>query len=325
MPHARDKRRQFQLILFLLSPVTVTGMQYPLLAATAGLLGWLALGPTTTLLSCRCRPWEACWPSNEEWDRFNISIHGNLVRLRPLGHVCHDPTFDQSACDELLHLARDSGWRASRPGQFHSNCQILGTRDDLHRFATEALQDWVWEGGSSANETCLLGGSRETTCNQGRVSHYSAAARSPQHVQTAVLFARKHNLRLVIKNTGHDGSGRSASQNSFQIHTHLLGGIQYHSDFVAKGAATTSGPAVTIGAGVMHWELYERGSQEGYIIVGGECPTVGAAGGFLQGGGVSSFLSHTRGLAVDNVLEFQVVKANVWLAPLYCPLLFYFN
>ncbi|KAI0381640.1 putative oxidoreductase [Hypomontagnella monticulosa] len=264
-------------------------MQNYILAATVGLLGWLAIVLTSPSLSCRCRPSEPCWPSEESWDRLNTSIDGGLVQLRPVGHVCHHPTFDQGSCDELLHLTRDSGWRASRP---------------------ETLQDWVWESGLSENETCLVGGPKETPCHQGRVSYYSATVRSPEHVQKAVVFAQKHNLRLVIKNTGHDGSGRSASRDSFQIHTHRLKGIQYHSNFVVKGATTGSGPAVTVGAGVMHWELYEAGSRDGYIIVGGECPTVGAAGGFLQGGGVSSFLSHARGLAVDNVLEFQIVMAN---------------
>ncbi|KAI1466925.1 uncharacterized protein F4812DRAFT_465567 [Daldinia caldariorum] len=129
-------------------------------------------------------------------------------------------------------------------------------------------------------------------------------------VQRVVLFAKAHNLRLVIKNTGHDGCGRSAAPDSLQIHTHRLKGIQYHHDFVARGANASSGPAVTVGAGVMLWELYEKGSQDGYLIVGGECPTVGAVGGFLQGGGVSSSRSHVRGLAVDNVLEFQIVLAN---------------
>jgi FAD/FMN-containing dehydrogenase len=170
----------------------------------------------------------------------------------------------------------------------------------------------VWESGSSQNETCLVTSSvKETICNQGRIPLYSATVRSAQHVQKAVIFAKEHNLRLVVKNTGHDGSGRSSSPDSFQIHTHLLKGIQYHAEFLAEGATTASGPAVTIGAGVMHWELYERGAQEGFIVVGGECPTVGAAGGFLQGGGVSSFHSHTKGLAVDNVLEYQVVTAIV--------------
>ncbi|KAI0106104.1 putative oxidoreductase [Hypoxylon sp. NC0597] len=263
--------------------------QYFFLAALAGLLGWIARVLTIPSSLCRCRPSEPCWPSEVAWNQLNASIDGNLRRQRPVGHVCHHPTLDRKACDELLHLSKDSGWRASRP---------------------EALQDWVWESGSSANETCFVGESSETSCSQGRVSHYSATVKTPQHVQEAVIFAGRHNLRLVIKNTGHDGCGRSASPNSFQIHTHLLKGIRYHSNFVAKGEITPSGPAVTVGAGVMHWELYEKGSQDGYIIVGGECPTVGAAGGFLQGGGVSSFLSYVRGLAVDNVLEFQVVKAN---------------
>lgn len=66
-----------------------------------------------------------------------------------------------------------------------------------------------------------------------------------------------------------------------------------------------------MGAGIMHWEVYSDGAKNGYTIVGGECPTVGAVGGFLQGGGVSSFHSFTKGLAVDNVLEYQVVTANV--------------
>ena len=178
------------------------------------------------------------------------------------------------------------------------------------RFFTGALQDWVWESGLADNETCFLETPQLVPCSQGRIPLYSAIVKSAQHVQTAVLFARKYNLKLVIKNTGHDGS-RSSSPDSFQIHTNLLKGIQYYDEFLIKGATETSGPAVTIGAGVMHWEIYERGAEEGFIVVGGECPTVGAAGGFLQGGGVSSFHSHKRGLAVDNVLQYEVVTANV--------------
>lgn len=116
----------------------------------------------------------------------------------------------------------------------------------------------------------------------------------------------------MIRNTGHDNSGRSSGRDSFQLDTHLLKDIQHHSDFIPNGAPTAHRrAAVTIGAGVLLWELYTRGSQEGYITVGGDCPTVGAAGGFLQGGGVSNFLSYYKGLAVDNVLEFEVVLANV--------------
>lgn len=61
----------------------------------------------------------------------------------------------------------------------------------------------------------------------------------------------------------------------------------------------------------MQWEVYAHGVENAYTILGGECPTVGAVGAFLQGGGVSSTKSFMKGLAVDNVLEYQVVTSNV--------------
>ncbi|KID83103.1 oxidoreductase [Metarhizium guizhouense ARSEF 977] len=177
------------------------------------------------------------------------------------------------------------------------------------------LQDWVWEGNGLVEEICHVvtspEESQQSACHQGRVPLYSVTVQSTTQIQSAVRFAKKHNLRLVVKNSGHDCAGRSSSPDSFQIHTNLLKGITYHDNFVAQGsAAKGSGPAVTMGAGIMHWEVYSDGAKNGYTIVGGECPTVGAVGGFLQGGGVSSFHSFTKGLAVDNVLEYQVVTAN---------------
>ena len=50
-------------------------------------------------------------------------------------------------------------------------------------------------------------------------------------------------------------------------------------------------------------------SQSGYRIVVGSCPTVGAAGGYTQGGG-HSFLSGLYGFGADNVLEWEVVTAS---------------
>jgi hypothetical protein len=47
----------------------------------------------------------------------------------------------------------------------------------------------------------------------------------------------------------------------------------------------------------------------GLVVVGGECPTVGLAGGYTQGGGHSA-LSTTFGLAADNTLSWEVVLAN---------------
>jgi hypothetical protein len=47
--------------------------------------------------------------------------------------------------------------------------------------------------------------------------------------------------------------------------------------------------AVTLGAGVQFWEAYEAAQAQGRVLVGGDAPggSVGAAGGWLLGGGHS--------------------------------------
>ncbi|EFR02907.1 oxidoreductase [Nannizzia gypsea CBS 118893] len=193
----------------------------------------------------------------------------------------------------MLLLSRNSGWRASNPG---------------------VLQDWVWEAGETANETCPVGSLRTVSavnsCHQGRIPLYSVGVESAQQVQKAVRFARRHNLRLVIRNTGHDLAGRSSAPDSFQIHTHRLQEIHFHTNLRLNGSNASLGPAVTVGAGVMMGNLYSQAARNGYMVLGGDCPTVGVVGGFLQGGGVSDFLSLNQGLGVDNVLEYEVVTAD---------------
>lgn len=200
---------------------------------------------------------------------------------------------------------------ASLAGTSHT-ASMGGRFTDSSIIITEAMQHWIWEQGSEANDTCDLNGPTNEPCHQGNVPIYSVTATGFEHVKAAILFAKRFNLRVVIKNTGHDGCGRSAARNSLQINTHNLKGIRFYQRFMPKGAASTQsiGPVVTIGAGTMHWELYESCVKEGYIVVGGECPTVGIGGGFLLGGGVSRFLNHAKGLAVDNVVEFEMVTAD---------------
>jgi hypothetical protein len=126
----------------------------------------------------------------------------------------------------------------------------------------------------------------------------------------------------VIRNTGHDGAGSSSGPDSFQIFTRRLSDILYHENFGLTGSNASVGPAVSIGAGVIFGDLYVYGGQKGFIVTGGDSATVGAAGGFTQGGGVPGFLGHTWGLAADNALEFEIVTATVCPPPLGLPKLY---
>jgi hypothetical protein len=57
-----------------------------------------------------------------------------------------------------------------------------------------------------------------------------------------------------------------------------------------------TGSAVKVGAGVLGYEMLSAAKAEGVVVISGECPTVGLAGGYTQGGGHSA-------------LRFVLVKA----------------
>lgn len=56
-------------------------------------------------------------------------------------------------------------------------------------------------------------------------------------------------------------------------------------------------------------EVLAAAKDHGLVVVTGECPTVGLAGGYTQGGGHSA-LSTSFGLAADNTLQFEVITVD---------------
>ena len=143
-------------------------------------------------------------------------------------------------------------------------------------------------------------------------SSYAIAAQSVSDIVTGVNFARKNNVRLVIKGTGHDYYGRSSGpRESLLLWTHHMRRITVHDDFVPQGApwGTKSVPAVTTTAGNRWLEAYKAASAHGLYIQGGGCTSVGACGGFALGGGFGSF-SKRYGSGAAGVLQLTVVTAE---------------
>ncbi|KAG8731948.1 hypothetical protein FRC10_001325 [Ceratobasidium sp. 414] len=157
------------------------------------------------------------------------------------------------------------------------------------------MQDLVWE-----SPGCSINTPRNATCEQGFVPTYSVAAKDGSDVSKAVVFAGKHKLKLVVKNTG-----------SFSIWTHQLKGMNFTDSFVPTGCSrNVSGvPAVTLGAAEQWRDVYQAVDERNMTIVGGAANSVGAAGGWVQGGGHSP-LGSLYGMGVDNVLQFTVVKPD---------------
>jgi FAD/FMN-containing dehydrogenase len=121
------------------------------------------------------------------------------------------------------------------------------------------------------------------------------------------VLARKHKIRLIVKNTGHDYMGRSIAPGSLSLWTHHLKDITYHKgSFKLHNSKTTvSGDAITAGAGSQMYDVYTYLDKYGRVVVGGGGKSVGL-GGFVTGGG-HSLLSPRYGLAVDQVLQMTMV------------------
>ncbi|XP_044724134.1 FAD binding domain-containing protein [Hirsutella rhossiliensis] len=226
---------------------------------------------------CRCRPQEPCWPSHHEWQALNSSIDGTLVSVRPAAYACHGPAFDAVACNASSALSSNSVWRASQPG---------------------AVQWTNWEAWPERNENCFFDSPTSSPCRQGRVSLFSAMVERAEHIQAA--------------NSGHCFMGRSTAPESLQISTTKLKSLSFTDRFLPAGAPQgqpDQGSAVTIGAGVDLKELYTAAARRNLTVVAGMAHTVGAAGGYIQGGGHSP-LGNWKGMGSDNALEFTVVNAK---------------
>ncbi|SPQ19540.1 17c0ff80-6478-469b-8018-7a82ef6159b7 [Thermothielavioides terrestris] len=254
----------------------------PLLSAAAGLTPSLQLqprhdGPSS---SCKAVPGTPGWPSPQDWARFNESLAGRLLQPPPPGAVCHSGQASYNATE----------------------CPAVRTAWSTYEFhaADPISVDWnQW-----ANDSCLP--QEGAPCSRQGYPVFVVNASEARHVQLAVQFARKHNVRLVVKSSGHDYMGRSNAPNSLSIWTHNLRGLQTHNSFrPSRCNVTIEGTAVTAGPGTSMWELYSALDALNQTVVGGGGKTV-SLGGYLTGAG-HGLLSPWYGLAADQVLEMEVV------------------
>ncbi|KAE8388499.1 hypothetical protein BDV23DRAFT_195085 [Aspergillus alliaceus] len=107
--------------------------------------------------------------------------------------------------DQLIH------WRCSHQtnSYFHNNDPI--------EMLSPVYQGLTCQPTANPNATCSLGG----------YPAYAVNVSSVAHIQLAINFARQTGVRLVVKDTGHDSSGKSGGAGALSIRTHNLKGIQY--------------------------------------------------------------------------------------------------
>ncbi|TFB06091.1 putative FAD-linked oxidoreductase [Trichoderma ghanense] len=238
-----------------------------------------------------CQPGQACWPSLQEWNAFNKTISGRLKVPVMLASPCFasSPNFDANVCANVLDNYSNGTFRESTSG---------------------AQQITQWEACGSANCYPGIVPPQAPTCSLGRISPLYVDAETPADITATLAFTKKHGIRIVVKNTGHDYLGRSAAANTLGLRTRNMKNTAFKSSFTAHNCAASNKQNIgIIGAGVNAEESLAFFDKHGMMVTVGGCPTVGIAGGFGQGGGHGP-LGPTHGLMVDQAVEFDVVTTD---------------
>jgi FAD/FMN-containing dehydrogenase len=220
----------------------------------------------------RVRPGDSAWPSGAAWDELSRQVEGRLIKVTSPFAACVSASSDVACAQVFKEL---------------KNPYYLGDEVAL-------TQSLGWVGAWTS-----------------RPSLYAVAAKTTQDVVAAVNFARKNNLRLVVKGGGHSYQGTSNAADSLLIWTRHMNAIVLRDAFVGAGCAGQAGPqpAVSIEAGAYWRQAYDAVTTKGgRYVQGGGCMTVGVAG-LVLGGGFGSF-SKAYGLAGANLIEAEVVTAD---------------
>ena len=143
----------------------------------------------------RVRPGDPQWPSAAKWRELKRAVGGNLLEVHPLFAACAAAA--APACAEVLKNIRNPFYIGDQAG----GTQVSGWLD-------------AWTPAASV---------------------YALRARHAADVAAAVNFARRHNLRLVVKGGGHSYLGTSNAPDSLLIWTRAMNQVALHEAFVGAG------------------------------------------------------------------------------------------
>ncbi|KAI5807821.1 FAD/FMN-containing isoamyl alcohol oxidase MreA-like protein [Peziza echinospora] len=310
-------------LLLLTLLLLLSNSNSPASSSSPNLASALSIPPFTNTTQCKCLPSQPCWPAPSDWAALNHSTNGALLDVRPIAAACYvdSEEYDAERCAEVETFFGNSSWRGGEVG---------------------AVQHTTWEPHPPTHEACYLPSHvlspnpPPKTCQQGSLPLYAIRAQSVQDIQATLRFVNTHNIPLSIKNSGHDFLGRATRRDSLMLWTHFLDGIVVI-DPMKEGGGGDGGNSTTsrgqgiwypegcdasngkefgeeevliqVEAGVELHALYAKAAELDRSVVGGSSPTVGAAGGYIQGGG-HSLLGPWKGMGSDNVVELEAVSAE---------------
>jgi hypothetical protein len=198
---------------------------------------------------CKTYPADADWPTSQQWQGLNSTLNDTLIKAVPEASICYSDgaTNSSTQCQSLTDTWNNSTLRISDPTSIRS-ILFQGMTCMPPSYSASFLGN---------TKTCDLGGFPEYILNATNVAQ----------IQLAVQFARMHNIRLVVKNTGHDFGAKSVGKGALSVWTHYLKDTEYVEKYEGSGYV---GKAVNLAAGVQVFEAYALAKKYGITLVGGE-------------------------------------------------------
>ncbi|KAK6065435.1 FAD-dependent isoamyl alcohol oxidase (FAD binding domain protein) [Seiridium cupressi] len=192
----------------------------------------------TSTARCKPIPGDATWPGSSAWATLNDTVNGNLIASVPIPSVCHDAPFNAYNSSACQTVQKDYD---------QVNLVNLGGVPDI-------LSTYF------KNYTCDPFTDRSEPCELGNLASYVINVTGVYDIQAGIKFSRENNVRLVIKNTGHDYAGKSTGKGGLTIWTHYLKSTELIPSY---NSSHYSGPAIKLGAGVEGFEAYMAAHNTG--------------------------------------------------------------
>jgi len=140
---------------------------------------------------CRFIPGDAGWPSKGTWDSLNKTVGGRLIANIPIGSPCYHSTFDVVTQKYDLSTYNAASCAAVQQA-WHT--------PPLHEQSSSSVMQTYF-----ANDSCNpIADQSGGKCGIGSYAQYSINVTGDADAVAGIAFAKEHNIRLLVRNTGHE-------------------------------------------------------------------------------------------------------------------------
>lgn len=160
----------------------------PCLIPLVSLFLCVTITTAASISTCKTTPSDIDWPIESAWAALNASIDGTLIKTLPPASSCYvgNPFNSTNSCESVGSDWGFAAWQAAQPEGI--DYPIYGNNSCLPLNATGYIE----------SRGCSIGASPQYVVN----------ATTEQQIATALAWASRRNLRIVIKGTVHDMNGR---------------------------------------------------------------------------------------------------------------------